>query len=164
MVSNEKSGNPGVPGRMDSLPRIVIEDPIFFEYDAQELRFQIRAQEASYFEQEKRVVLSSVQGEFRGEDRSLWQLEGAKGEIDMVDSDMEIKGGVRMWSQEGMELRTESVFYRSSDRVVEAPGHVKWSGEQWTSESEGAIIRLLSKEWSLPKDVHAQIHGEPGDS
>lgn len=161
MASSEKRGNSSVPNGIDSLPRIVIEDPIFFEYDAEELRFQVRAQEASYFEQAKRVVLSAVQGEFRGEDRSLWQLEGREGEIDMVDSDMEVKGGVRMWSQEGMELQTESIFYRSSTRVIEAPGHVKWSGEQWTSESEGAIVRLMSKELSLPKDVHAQIHGEP---
>ncbi len=160
VASMGERGDAGSLQKIESLPRIVIEDPVFLEYDAGELRFRIQAKEARYFEGERRVLISSVRGEFQGEGPSLYQWEGGEGEIDLTRSNVEVKGGVKMWSEEGMELRTDLIFYRGLDRVIEAPGHVQWRGKEWTSESDGAIVHLAAKELSLPKDVHAEIQGE----
>lgn len=157
-IASDVGGGGGPISRgFEPLPEISMENPLLLEYDRGELRFEIASERASYFKERDAIEISSVSGRFWGGEEGVWYVRGGRGRIDRGTSDVEMEGDVRIWSENGMELRTDSMIYRSADHRIETEDRVWWRGEKLISESLGAVLYLDSQQLSFPGGVHARI-------
>lgn len=137
-------GDVSSPEKRDSGPSpsadLVIQGFYLEEFEEEGKRMDLWAERASYSREEDRFHLLGVRilGAPMDQGSSKrFELTGKEGVYDLNQQLAEVRGEVRILSEEGYSLLTEKVFFDYRTRQIRGPGTVVVEGPEGTTQGVG---------------------------
>jgi len=104
--------------------------------------WELEAASVRYFKEENTVWLEKVKATFFGKNEEVYTLVGEQGKFNTQTKAIEVYGGVKLDSNEGYRMRTQSLKYLAEKRELSTPDPVEMKGPQFNIEGTGLIVDL----------------------
>lgn len=129
--------------------------------------WEIEAKEASYFEEEERVVVTAPRVVVYFDDGARRaELSGQEGHLDLTAKELDVvrlEGGVRLVLDD-LVLTTDHAIYERSREIVVAPGAVRIRGRDLDVEATGMEVELEPQRLRLLANVHTEMRVDGTES
>ncbi len=133
-----------------------------FEYrDVKEgnARWTVRAATATYFEDRKKTVLEQVKAVFFPKNGGKVELTGDRGVLYTDTSNMEIRGNVRVISDEGYVLTTDRLLYDRDKELIHTEAELIVTGQGVTLKGQGMRLEIANRSVSILRHLGTTLEG-----
>lgn len=120
--------------------------------------WELKADSTEMFNKENITILKNVRLKLYPENREEITVVGKKGNFNNNTKNMEIYGNVIVSSNDGYSLKTDSLKFISSKKVVETDDPVEISKDGINIIGKGLFSQLDKKELEIKRDVKAIFH------
>jgi len=117
----------------------------------------LNADSASYFEHTGNLLLNRIHMVFYGKNGKRIRLTGEKGKLNTTTKDIEVYGNIVVISEDGYQLRTDSLKYFSSKRYMYTKDRVWIEGKDVITEGEGLEFDMDTKKITILRDVKTTL-------
>jgi len=120
--------------------------------------WELEADSTEMFNKENITILKNVRLKFFPENREEITVVGKKGKFNNNTKNMEIYGNVVVSSNDGYSLKTNSLRFTSSTKVVETDDPVEISKDGLSIIGKGLFSQLDKQKLEIKRDVKAILH------
>jgi LPS export ABC transporter protein LptC len=124
-------------------------------------RWDLRAAQGHYFEDQQRTVLRDVEVTFYTRDGRTLTLRGDAGELQTDTKDISLTGNVIATSSDGYRVTTGALDYTNRDRMVRGDGPVDLKGEAVDVSGVGVAIHVERQTVAIPEGVRSELRRSP---
>jgi LPS export ABC transporter protein LptC len=104
--------------------------------------------------------LEDVKVTFYAKEGRTFYLTGKQGKVHQDSKDVELTGDVVLTSNDGYQLKTQSVSYVHSEKIVSTPDPVEIDGEQIRLTGIGMRVDVETKTFKVLSQVKTQLRGK----
>ena len=105
------------------------------------------------------MVLEDVKVTFYAKEGRTFFLTGKQGKVYQDSKNVELEGDVVLTSSDGYQLKTHSVSYRHSGKIVSTSDPVEIEGEQIRLTGKGMLVDMEAKTFKILSQVKTQLRG-----
>jgi LPS export ABC transporter protein LptC len=121
------------------------------EEQSEDVRWQLRAEQALVFEQEGKTVLRNVAVDVNERGRS-WSIVGEEGDLFDAAKNFEVRKNVVLTSSDGLRLETTVLRWHGAEKRL-------WTDQPVTIRKEGAVIQGTALNVLMGQQEHTQVAG-----
>ena len=136
---------------------IEVKNVIYREVGDGDLKWEIRAERASYMKKENRAFFDKVELKIHLADGKTYVMTGDKGQLNTATKDMEISGNVEIVSDSGEHFKTDFLKYTYAEKRLHTEAKVTMKKHSMQLSGVGMSLSLLDKDMALLSKVHARI-------
>ncbi len=122
--------------------------------------WELEAKSVRQYQDQNMMVLEDVKVTFYAKEGRTFFLTGNQGKVHQDSRNMELVGDVVLTSDDGYRLKTHSVSYRNSEKVVSTPDPVEIEGEQLQLTGKGMLVKMEDKTFRILSQVKTQLRGK----
>lgn len=134
-----------------------VKDFRYAQVGDSDVQWEVRAQRAWYRKKDEEVHLEQPEVKLISKDGRTYVMTGDRGVLHSESGDMEIAGNVAVVFDEGEEMQTETLRYRSVDRRVFTGDDVMMKNASMEITGRGMTFALEENELVLLSRVKAVI-------
>jgi len=117
----------------------------------------LNADSASYFEHTGNLLLNRIHMVFYGKNGKRISLTGEKGKLNTTTKDIEVHGNIVVISEDGYQLKTDSLNYFSSKRYMFTKDRVWIEGKDVMTEGKGLEFDVDTKRVIILRDAKTTL-------
>jgi LPS export ABC transporter protein LptC len=136
---------------------IRIENARYVETQDGRKEWELEADSAQYFKQRNLVVFDNVKVTFYSKDGINYIMQGKQGRLREDTKDMDIEGDVVVTSDDGYELKTNSLKYSGALKQISTKDKVTFSGKNIKIEGKGFLADMATGRASVLADVRTVL-------
>jgi LPS export ABC transporter protein LptC len=121
--------------------------------------WELEAKSVQQFQNQNTMVLEDIKVTFYAKEGRTFFLTGKKGTVYQDSKNVDLLGDVVLTSSDGYELKTHSVAYRHSDKIVSTSDPVEIEGEQIHLTGKGMWVNIEDKTFKILNQVKTQWKG-----
>jgi len=137
-----------------------LEKVRFVEDKHGEKTWELEAKSVRQYQDQNMMVLEDVKVTFYEKEGRTFFLTGNQGKVHQDSKNMELEGDVVLTSNDGYRLKTHSVSYRNSEKVVSTSDPVEIEGEQIQLTGKGMLVKIEDKTFRILSQVKTQLRGK----
>ncbi len=137
-----------------------LEKVRFVEDKQGQKTWELEAKSVRQYQDQNMMVLEDVKVTFYSKEGRTFFLTGNQGMVHQDSKNMELVGDVVLTSDDGYRLKTHSVSYRNSEKVVSTPDPVEIEGEQLQLTGKGTLVKMEDKMFRILSQVKTQWRGK----
>jgi len=122
--------------------------------------WELEAKTVRLYQDENISVLEDVKVTFYAKEERIFYLTGKQGKIYQDSKDVELMGDVVLTSNDGYQLKTQSVSYQHSEKTVSTSDPVEIEGEQIRLTGKGMLVNMDDKTFKVLSQVKTQLRGK----
>jgi LPS export ABC transporter protein LptC len=122
--------------------------------------WELEAKTIRLYQKEKISTLEDVKVTFYAKEGRTFYLTGKQGKVHQDSKDVELTGDVVLTSNDGYQLKTQSVSYVHSEKIVSTPDPVEIDGEQIRLTGIGMRVDVETKTFKVLSQVKTQLRGK----
>lgn len=104
--------------------------------------WELNAASASYFKEEKTILLQKVRATFFGKNEEFYTLVGEKGKFNTQTKMIEVYEGVKIDSSDGYHVQTDTLTYSADKKILSTHDPVEIKGPEIFMAGNGMIVDL----------------------
>ena len=124
--------------------------------------WELEANSVQQYQDQNLIVLEDVKVTFYSKEGQTFFLTGKKGKVDQSSRNVELVGDVVLTSSDGYRLKTHSISYRHSEKLVSTSDPVDIEGEQIRLSGIGMLVNMEAKTFKVLSQVKTQLKGRKG--
>ena len=159
--------NKNASERREAPPKILTDgadaclEKIRFVEDKQgQKTWDLEAKSIQQYQDQNIILLEDVKVTFYEREGRTFFLTGKQGKVHQDSKNMELEGDVVLTSNDGYRLKTHSVSYRNSEKVVSTSDPVEIEGEQIQLTGKGMLVKIEDKTFRILSQVKTQLRGK----
>jgi len=121
--------------------------------------WELEANSVQQYQDQNLMVLEDVKVTFYSKEGQTFILTGSKGKVDQSSRNVELVGDVVLTSSDGYQLKTQSISYRHSEKLVSTSDPVNIEGEQIRLTGIGMLVNMEAKTFKVLSQVKTQLKG-----
>ena len=121
--------------------------------------WELEANSVQQYQDQNLIVLEDVKVTFYSKEGQTFFLTGKKGKVDQSSRNVELVGDVVLTSSDGYRLKTHSISYRHSEKLVSTSDPVDIEGEQIRLSGIGMLVNMEAKTFKVLSRVKTQLKG-----
>jgi len=121
--------------------------------------WELEAKTVRLYQDENISVLEDVKVTFYAKEGRTFYLTGKQGKVHQGSKDVELMGDVVLTSNDGYQLKTQSVSYQHSEKIVSTSDPVEIEGEQIRLTGKGMLVNMEAKTFKILSEVKTQLKG-----
>jgi LPS export ABC transporter protein LptC len=121
--------------------------------------WELEANSVQQYQDQNVMVLEDVKVTFFSKEGQTFILTGKKGKVDQNSKNVELEGEVVLTSSDGYQLKTHSISYRHSERLVSTSDPVDIEGEQIRLTGIGMLVNMEAKTFKILSRVKTHWKG-----
>jgi LPS export ABC transporter protein LptC len=121
--------------------------------------WELEAKSVNQYQDQSMMVLEDVKVTFYAKEGRTIFLTGKHGKVYQDSKNVELEGDVVLTSSDGYQLRTHSVSYRHSAKIVSTSDPVEIEGEQIRLTGKGMLVDMEAKTFKILSQVKTQLRG-----
>jgi LPS export ABC transporter protein LptC len=121
--------------------------------------WELEANSVQQYQDQNLMVLEDVKVTFYSKEGQTFFLTGKKGKVDQSSRNVELVGDVVLTSSDGYRLKTHSISYRHSEKLVSTSDPVEIEGEQIRLSGIGMLVNMEAKTFKVLSQVKTQLKG-----
>jgi LPS export ABC transporter protein LptC len=121
--------------------------------------WELEAKSVQQYQDQNMIVLEDVKVTFYAKEGRTFFITGKQGKVYQDSKNVELMGDVVLTSDDGYQLKTHSVSYRNSEKVVSTPDPVEIEGEQIRLTGKGMWVDMENKTFKIFSQVKTQLKG-----
>jgi len=121
--------------------------------------WELEAKTVRLYQDENLSVLEDVKVTFYAKEGRIFYLTGKQGKVHQGSKDVELTGDVVLTSNDGYQLKTQSVAYQHSEKTVSTSDPVEIEGEQIRLTGKGMLVNIDSRTLKVLSQVKTQLRG-----
>jgi LPS export ABC transporter protein LptC len=122
--------------------------------------WELEAKTVRLYQDENISVLEDVKVTFYAKEGRIFYLTGKQGKVFQDSKDVELMGDVVLTSNDGYRLKTQSVSYHHSEKIVSTSDPVEIEGEQIRLTGKGMLVNIDSRTLKVLSQVKTQLRGK----
>ncbi len=132
----------------------------FVEDKHGEKTWELEAKSVHQYQEQNMIVLEDVKVTIYGKEGRTFFLTGKRGKVYQDSKNVELVGDVVLTSDDGYQLKTNSVSYRNAEKLVSTPDPVEIEGEQIRLTGKGMLVHTEDKTFKILSQVKTQLKGK----
>ena len=151
----------------EKLPKISTEgaemrlEKIRFVEDKQgQKSWELEAQSIHKYQEQNMILLRDVKLTFYAKEGRTFLLTGKQGKVYQDSKDVDLEGDVTLTSSDGYQLKTHSLSYRDSEKIIRTSDPVEIEGEQLRLTGKGMSINVDAKTLKIQSQVKTHLKGK----
>ncbi|MBN1613704.1 MAG: LPS export ABC transporter periplasmic protein LptC [Deltaproteobacteria bacterium] len=140
------------PDRVD----VEVKDVFYTEISDSDVKWEIRADSASYQKKENLAVFNNIAVRLLTKDGKVL-MTGDHGEFDTNKKDIRIYGNVDIMTERGDRLRTDHLNYSHGDRRISTDAVVTMENPRMRVSGKGMTMSLDDRELRLLSNIKASV-------
>jgi LPS export ABC transporter protein LptC len=148
-------------------PRVTAEDTKmnlekvhFVEDKAGKKTWELEAQSVQQYEDQNLLILRDVKVTVYTKEGRSFVISGKEGRVHQDSKDAELSGNVILTSNDGYQLRTQSVAYDHRMKKVTTPDLVEIQGDQIRLEGKGMVVDMEARTFRIMNQVKTRWRRE----
>ena len=133
----------------------------YTETDNGRMVWELVADSAQFFKDELSTVLENAKVTFYGAEGQVFTLEAERGTLENTTKNITIRGNVLGTTGVGDTIRTDSLLYLASERMIETGDLVRMTRSGLRVTGKGMECRLKDGTITLLSDVRASLDSPP---
>jgi LPS export ABC transporter protein LptC len=121
--------------------------------------WELEAESVQQYQDQNVMILEGVKVTFYSKDGQTVLLTGNHGKIDQNSKNVDLVGDVVLTSSDGYQLKTHSVSYRHSGRIISTSDPVEIEGEQIRLTGKGMWVNMEDKTFKILSQVKTHLKG-----
>jgi len=121
--------------------------------------WELEAKSVNQYQDQNTMVLEDVKVTFYAKEGRTIFLTGKQGKVYQDSKNVELEGDVVLTSSDGYQLKTHSVSYRHSGKIVSTSDPVEIEGEQLRMTGKGMLVDMEAKTFKILSQVKTQLRG-----
>jgi len=121
--------------------------------------WELEAKTVRLYQDENISVLEDVKVTFYAKEGRIFYLTGKQGKVHQGSKDVELMGDVVLTSNDGYQLKTQSVSYLHSEKTVSTSDPVEIEGEEIRLTGKGMLVNMDDKTFKVLSQVKTQLRG-----
>jgi LPS export ABC transporter protein LptC len=121
--------------------------------------WELEAKSVHRYQDQNTMVLEDVKVTFYAKEGRTIFLTGKQGKVYQDSKNVELEGDVVLTSSDGYQLKTHSVSYRHSGKIVSTSDPVEIEGEQIRLTGKGMLVDMEAKTFKILSQVKTQLRG-----
>lgn len=121
------------------------------------VRWQLKADQAAVFDQEKRTALKKVNVHVKDRDRA-WTITGEEGDLYQERNDLEVRHNVVMVSDDGMRLETSVLHWVSAENRMWTDAPVRIFRDRTVIDGTGLDVHMQTEATTVKGRVQATFN------
>ena len=122
--------------------------------------WELEAKSIQQYQDQNMMLLEEVNVTFFTKEGRSFTISGRQGKIYQDSKNVELAGGVVLTSSEGYRMKTQSISYRHSDKIVSTSDPVEIEGDQIRLVGKGMWVDMEAKIFKVLAQVKTQWRGE----
>ena len=129
----------------------------FDEVEGNKKVWSLKCRQATYSTEAGVLDLKSVKADYYKNDKPVYNAVGKKGRYDMNGRILDIAGDVHVTTDDGYDLRTDSLRYSFREKIAATPSGVEIEGQGVHMSGVGLEVSVDGEVISIKKDVKVVI-------
>lgn len=121
--------------------------------------WELEAKTVQQYQDRNTIVLQDVKVTFYAKEGRTIFLTGKQGKIYQDSKNVDLVGDVVLTLSDGYRLKTHSVSYRHSEKIVSTSDPVEIEGEQIRLTGKGMLVDMEAKTFKILSQVKTQLRG-----
>ena len=121
--------------------------------------WELEAKSVQQYQEQNIMVLEDVKVTFYAKEGRIFYLTGEQGKVYQDSKDVELMGNVVLTSNDGYQLKTQTVSYRHSQKIVSTSDPVEIEGEEIQLTGKGMLVNMDTKTFKVLSQVKTQLRG-----
>ena len=121
--------------------------------------WELEAKSVQQYQNQNIMVLEDIKVTFYAKEGRTFILTGKQGKVHQDSKNVDLVGDVVLTSSDGYELKTYSVAYRHSEKIVSTSDPVEIEGEQIHLTGKGMLVNIESKTCKILSEVKTHWKG-----
>jgi LPS export ABC transporter protein LptC len=121
--------------------------------------WELEAKSVNQYQDQSMMVLEDVKVTFYAKEGRTVCLTGKQGKVYQDSKNVEVEGDVVLTSSDGYQLKTHSVSYSHSGKIVSTSDPVEIEGEQLRMTGKGMLVDMEAKTFKILNQVKTQLRG-----
>lgn len=134
----------------------------FVEEKKGKIHWELEARTVQQYQKENMLLLKEIKAIYSSEDGRTFTLFGDRGKVYQDSKNVELIGNVILATSDGYRLKTDTLFYDHSKRMVTSPDPVELEGKEIRLFGRGISINLEEKTFKVLHQVRTRWKGEKG--
>jgi LPS export ABC transporter protein LptC len=122
--------------------------------------WELEAQSVHKYQEQNMMVLQDVKLTFYAKEGRTFLLTGKQGKIYQDSKNVDLEGDVTLTSNDGYQLKTNSLSYRHLEKIVSTSDPVEIEGEQLRVTGKGMSINVDAKTFKIQSQVKTHLKGK----
>lgn len=139
-------------------PDIEVKNVLYREVGDDNLKWEIRAERASYMKKENQTLFDKVELKLHLSHGRTYVMTGDRGQLDTATKDMKISGNVKIVSGSGERFETDSLQYSYAEKRLHTGAAVVMQTPKMRIRGVGMSISLANKKMAVLSKVRARIN------
>jgi LPS export ABC transporter protein LptC len=121
--------------------------------------WELEAKSVQQYQDQNVMILEDVKVTFYAKEGRTFFITGKRGKVDQNSKNVDLVGDVVLTSNDGYQLKTHSISYRNSEKVVSTSDSVEIEGEQIRLTGKGMWVNMEDKTFKILSQVKTQLKG-----
>jgi LPS export ABC transporter protein LptC len=121
--------------------------------------WELEAKSVQQYQEQNIMVLEDVKVTFYAKEGRSFFLTGKEGKVYQDSKNVELVGDVVLTSNDGYQLKTQSVSYSHLKKTVSTDDPVEIEGEQIRLTGKGMLVNVEAKTFKVLSQVKTQLRG-----
>jgi len=121
--------------------------------------WELEAKSVQQYQDQNTMVLEDIKVTFYAKEGRTFFLTGKKGTVYQDSKNVDLLGDVVLTSSDGYKLKTHSVAYRHSEKIISTSDPVEIEGEQIRLTGKGMLVNIEDKTFKILSQVKTQWKG-----
>jgi len=121
--------------------------------------WELEAKTILQYQEQNITVLEDVKATFYTNEGRTFFLTGKRGKVYQDSKNVDLVGDVVLTSSDGYQLKTHSVSYHHSEKIVSTPDPVEIEGEQLRLTGIGMLVNMEDKTFKVLSQAKTQFKG-----
>jgi len=122
--------------------------------------WELEAKSVQQYQEQNSMVLQDVKVTFYAKEGRTLFLTGKQGKVYQDSKNVELVGDVVLTSNDGYQLKTQSVSYRHAEKILSTSDDVEIEGEQLQLRGKGMLVNVETKTFKILSQVKTQLRGK----
>jgi LPS export ABC transporter protein LptC len=140
--------------------KMVLEKIHFVEDKQGKKTWELEAKSIRQNREENLMTLEDVVVKVYTEDGRSFTISGKQGQIHLDSKNIELAGDVVVTSNDGYQLKTQSVAYRHEEKKVGTSDPVEVEGEGLRLTGRGMVVDMGARTFTILGGVKTQLKGK----
>jgi LPS export ABC transporter protein LptC len=136
-----------------------VRDVLYTDVGDSGLKWEIKADTASYMKSEQLAVFDKVTAKIIMQDGMTFVMTGNKGRMNTETKDLDISGDVTVTSNQGEHFTTDVLKYSNAEQRIYTDSQVVMENARMRIRGTGMSLSLKDRNVTLSSKVTARING-----
>ena len=136
-----------------------VKDVLYTDVGDSGLKWEIRADTATYMKNEKLAVFDKVAAKVIMKDGMTFVMTGNKGRMNTETKDLDISGDVTIISNQGERFTTDVLKYSNAEQRIYTDSQVVMENAKMRIRGTGMSLSLNDRKVTLTSKVQARVNG-----